>query len=270
MKARLAVIMSLYWNDNLEYVSMATQSVLSQSFSLFDFYIRYDGPVKNEVDKYLSSINDSRIRLNKREENLGLAQSLNDILSEVLCKGYDFIARMDADDICMPDRFQRQIEYLGGHPGIDCLGTWAIEIDSKGEEFYRKKMPESHEDCLAMFRKRDCLIHPTVMFRSSFFEKAGLYPTDTYYGEDTMMWAKGFVSGCQFGNVPEYLYLFRLDNSFFDRRRGWKHAKEILLLRRRVNKMLDFGMIEDLYAFAYSIVKLLPTKLLNWIYRIAR
>lgn len=64
------------------------------------------------------------------------------------------------------------------------------------------------------------MIHPTVMFRRSYFEKAGLYPEDTYFGEDTMMWAKGFKSGCKFANVPEYLFKFRLDSNFFERRRG--------------------------------------------------
>ena len=270
MSPRLAVIMSLYWNDTLGFVSMATQSVLAQSFSSFDFYIQFDGPVKKEIDDYLSSLSDCRIHLYRREENRGLAQSLNDLLSVVLPQGYEFIARMDADDVCVPDRFQKQMEYLNTHSEIDCLGTWAIEIDSKGDEFYRKRMPEHHDDCLSLFRKRDCIIHPTAMFRRSFFEKAGLYSTDTYFAEDTMMWAKGFASGCHFGNVPEYLYLFRLDDSFFYRRRGWKHAKGIVNLRKRVNRMLNFGIIEDFYAYAYAAVKLLPTKLLSWVYRKAR
>lgn len=73
-----------------------------------------------------------------------------------------------------------------------------------------EKMPITHEECLELFKKRDCMIHPTVMFRRSYFEKAGLYPEDTYFGEDTMMWAKGFKSGCKFANVPEYLFKFRL------------------------------------------------------------
>lgn len=60
------------------------------------------------------------------------------------------------------------------------------------------------------------MIHPTVMFRRSYFEKAGLYPENTYFGEDTMMWAKGFKAGCQFANLPEYLLKFRLDPNFFN------------------------------------------------------
>lgn len=60
------------------------------------------------------------------------------------------------------------------------------------------------------------MIHPTVMFRRSYFEKAGLYPEDTYFGEDTKMWAKGFKAECKFANLPEYLLKFRLDSDFFN------------------------------------------------------
>ena len=79
------------------------------------------------------------------------------------------------------------------HPKVECLGTWAVEIMGDGGEYYRKQMPESHEDCKKLFRKRDCMIHPTVIFRRSYIEKSGLYSLDTYFGEDTMMWAQGFV-----------------------------------------------------------------------------
>jgi hypothetical protein len=185
-------------------------------------------------------------------------------------KGYEFIARMDADDISDAARFQLQLEYLKEHPEVECLGTWAIEINSKGEEYYRKEMPETHEGCLQQFKKRDCMIHPTVMFRRSYIEKAGFYSLDTYFGEDTMMWAQGFKAGCVFANVPEFLCQFRLDDNFFERRRGWKHAKNIFLLRHRVNKMLGFGIIEDCWALAYAAAKMMPKAILNLIYKTAR
>ena len=132
-----------------------------------------------------------------------------------LPKNYDYIARMDADDISLSGRFKKQIAYMETHPDVDCLGTWAIEIGNGGNEYFKKQMPVTNEECLEFFKIRDCMIHPTVMFRRSYFEKAGLYPENTYFGEDTMMWAKGFKAGCQFANLPEYLLKFRLDPNFF-------------------------------------------------------
>ena len=182
----IAVIMSIYKNDRLDFVSQAVESILYQTYYNFDFYIQYDGPVKNEIESYFVGLNDNRIKIYKRSENKGLAQSLNDLLNIVMPLEYEYIARMDADDICDTCRFERQIEYLQEHPDIECLGTFAVEINSKGEEYYRKQMPVSHEECKELFRKRDCMIHPTVMYRRSYIEKAGLYSLDTYFGEDTM------------------------------------------------------------------------------------
>lgn len=263
----IAVIMSLYKNDQLDYVQLAVESILCQTYKEFDLYIQYDGPIRLEVDEYLSDLKDERVKLQKRRENKGLAQSLNDLLTVVIPKGYEYIARMDADDISLPNRFERQIAYFETHPNLECLGTWAIEITSNGNEYFRKQMPETHEACLNLFRKRDPMIHPTVMFRKSYIEKAGLYALDTFFGEDTMMWAQGFAAGCKMGNVPEYLFKFRLDDNFFERRRGWKYAKGIWELRHRVNKMLGFGILEDCWALAYAVAKMMPKFILNILYK---
>lgn len=266
----IAVIMSLYENDLVDYVTLAVKSILFQTYEDFDLYIQYDGPIKPEVDAYLSSIKDERVKIQRRAENKGLAQSLNDLLAIVMPMGYEYIARMDADDISMSDRFEKQMAYLVSHSEVECLGTWAIEITSSGEEYYRKQMPETHDGCMEQFRKRDCMIHPTVMFRRSYIEKAGFYALDTFFGEDTMMWAQGFAAGCKMGNVPEYLFRFRLDDNFFDRRRGWKYAKGIWKLRHRVNKMLGFGIIEDVWAIAYAVAKMMPKAILSIIYKKGR
>ena len=266
----MVVIMSLYHNDSIGFVTQAVESILNQTFADFDFYIQYDGIIDAEVESFLMNLSDERIKIYKRAENKGLAQSLNDLLNIVMPLGYEYIARMDADDISEVNRFEKQLEYFKSHPELDCLGTWAIEITSSGDEYFKKQMPESHEGCLELFRKRDCMIHPTVMFRKSYIEKAGFYSLDTYFGEDTMMWAQGFAAGCKFANVPEYLFRFRLDDNFFKRRRGWKHAKGIFTLRLRVNKMLHFGLSADLWALAYAGAKMMPTFVLNLIYKNAR
>ena len=270
MKTVLAIIMSLYKSDELKYVKLAVESILKQSYTDFDFYIQYDGSVREEVDNYVSNIQDERIHINKRPVNKGLAYSLNELLGIVMPKQYEFIARMDADDISMLDRFEKQLLFMESHPDVDCVGTWAIEIKSDGSEFYRKQMPESNEGCWKQFMVRDCMIHPTVMFRRSYIEKAGYYSLDTYFGEDTMMWAQGFANGCKFANIPDYLFKFRLDDNFFNRRRGWKHAKGILTLRWKVNKMLNYPLKAYLYAIAYAGAKMMPTKILNLIYKTAR
>ena len=264
---RLAVIMSLYKSDVLQYVSLAVESILHQTYASFDFYIQYDGYVQKDVDDYLSGLDDKRITIFRRDENRGLAYSLNELLAIVMPKGYEYIARMDADDISLPERFEKQLMFLDNHPETDCLGTCAIEINSDGSEFYKKQMPATHDECRKLFMVRDCVIHPSVMFRRSYIEKAGMYSLDTYFAEDTMLWANGFLHDCRFANLPDYLFKFRLNEDFFNRRRGWKHAKGILLLRWKVNRMLHYPLIAYVYAIGYAIAKLMPTTILNLIYK---
>ena len=75
---KIAVIMSLYKSDVLDYVKFAVESILNQTYSNFDFYIQYDGNVQKDVDDYLSGLKDERIHINRRAENKGLAYSLNE------------------------------------------------------------------------------------------------------------------------------------------------------------------------------------------------
>jgi len=267
---KLAVIMSLYKNDKIIYLKEAVESILNQTYLNFDFYIQFDGLINKDCEEYFESLKDNRIYIYRRLENKGLAKSLNELLKIVLPKGYEYIARMDADDISFLDRFSKQICFLEDNKGIDSLGTWAIEINSLGIEYFRKEMPRSHEECSKFFQIRDCYIHPSVMFRKTYFEKAGFYPEDTYFGEDTIMWAQGFAAGCKFSNLPEYLIKFRLDEHFFERRRGWKHAKSIYSLRKKVNDLLGFGFKARVYALLYFTAKLMPTTILNLIYKTVR
>ena len=73
MQNNLAVIMSLYKNDRLEFVKLAVESILGQTYTNFDFYIQYDGPIRSEVDGYLSALTDKRLKIQRRAENKGLA-----------------------------------------------------------------------------------------------------------------------------------------------------------------------------------------------------
>ena len=114
------------------------------------------------------------------------------------------------------------------------------------------------------------MIHPSVMFRRRFIEKAGVYSLNTYFGEDTMMWCQGFANGCRFANLPEYLFKFRMDDDFFNRRRGWKHAKAILSLRWKVNKTLHYPIKAYFNAVAYAGAKMMPTGILDKLYKTVR
>lgn len=273
MRKECAVIMSLYRNDTIEFVTLAVESILNQSYTDFDLYIQYDGPIKDEVDAFLSHLNDKRIHIYKRLENKGLAQSLNDLLRIVKPLEYDYIARMDADDISTTDRFEKQIRYMQSHSDIDMVGGAINEIDENGCN--RGKVtsyPCTAEECRAFFAKRNPVAHPTVMFRRSFFDKAGwLYPTDYVRNEDTRLWHEGYKHGCKIANIPDVVLNFRMtDDMFKNRRNGKEFAESQLKLRLQIKKDLGYGFMAVVYAYAMYWLMISPSWLLKLAYKVLR
>jgi len=270
---KIAVIMSLYINDVIQYVRLAVESILGQTYTNFDFYIQYDGPIQAQVDEFLSSLPDARIKIMRRAENMGLAHSLNDLLAMLASQDYEYIARMDADDISLHERFEKQIEYLKFHLDVDMVGSAINEIDEEGKDRGKvTKYPCCSEECRAFFAKRNPVAHPTVMFRRSFFEKAGWeYPTDFIRNEDTRLWHEGYKHGCVIANLPDVLLHFRMTDAMFTQRRNGKaFAESQLQLRKMINRDLKFGFIADVYAYAMYLLMISPSWLLKFAYRVLR
>ena len=265
--------MSIYKYDVIEYVRLAVESVLKQSFSDFVFYIQYDGPVQKAVDTYLSNIGDKRVHIYRRDKNLGLAHSLNELLNRVMKEQYDYIARMDADDISVLDRFEKQLSYLMKNQDVDLVGGAINEIDGAGND--RGKIvtyPCSVRECRTFFAKRNPVAHPTVMFRRRFFLKAGWhYPTDFVRNEDTRLWHEGYKHGCHISNIPDVVLHFRMTDSMFKRRRNGKaFAKSQLLLRKLIIKDLGYGKIAYVYAYGMYMLMISPSWMLKLAYKVLR
>ena len=135
---RIAVILPVYKKDKVDYLSKAIESIVMQTYRDFHIYIGVDGPVGEDIEGYFKMIeNQSKITVVKFKENRGLACVLNDLLDICFKEGYEYIARMDADDISEQYRFEKQIAYLEKHPEIDVVGGAIDEIDEKGNS--RKK-----------------------------------------------------------------------------------------------------------------------------------
>ncbi len=269
----VAVIMSLYKNDTLSYVRLSVESILKQSYSNIALYIQYDGPVQDEINTYLTLLRDSRVLIYKRAQNRGLAYSLNELLAIVKNKDYIYIARMDADDIADPYRFEKQLSFLQCHENVDVVGGAINEIDEQGNN--RKKItkyPCDPADCKAFFAKRNPVAHPTAMFRRSFFQKAGWqYPTDYERNEDTRLWHEGYKHGCVIANLSDVVLDFRITDSMFKHRRnGWDFAKSQLKLRIMISKDLGYGFMSIVYAYAMFLLMISPSWVIKQAYKYLR
>ncbi|SFV60866.1 putative glycosyltransferase [hydrothermal vent metagenome] len=260
--------MSVYKGDRFAYIVEALESMYAQE-KVADIFIQKDGPVPQDISEYIEQeYRAGRIvYVGERNENRGLAFSLNQLLEIVLKRDYHYIARMDADDIALASRMQWQYKYMLEHPDVDVVGGFIEEFSN--DIAYEKAVhyPLNHDEMYRFFAKRVPLAHVTAFFRRSFFEKAGLYPTISPTNEDTLLWMKGFQSGCRFANIPEILVKVRVGPAFFSRRGGSRKAWSDLQDRILVIKTLGYNISSYFYAWALFMVNIAPSKLKLFLYK---
>lgn len=203
----LSIIMGCYNNENT--IAESIQSILNQTISDFEFII-IDDCSNDRTIEIINSFNDKRIRLIRNEINKGLGYSL--YLGVNLAKG-KYIARMDADDISYPIRFQKQIYYMEHHPNVICLGTGAKKIGAVGW-FIKLFSPNiipicKHEEVKTWLLIGTPILHPSVMLNAILLKKYGLnYNPQFKRAQDYELWSRMIWKG-DINNIKDILMCYR-------------------------------------------------------------
>ena len=216
---RFSVLMPVYHKESADNFDLALNSILkSQKRPPDEFVLVCDGALTPELDAVVeqySSAYPDILKVYRLEENVGLGQALNYGLTKCT---YEYIARADSDDICLPERFEKQMGFFEAHPDIAVLGSDIDEfnIDPSTPE-RRKTMPATHEKIVAMGKFRNPINHMTVAFKKEAVLQAGSYQ-HLPYAEDYYLWVRMFVEGFQFANLNEVLVHARVGNGMIGRR----------------------------------------------------
>ena len=275
MNNKIAVILPVYKKDKAEYLSKAVESVLNQTYKDIHLFIGVDGPIGDSLKGFLELLErQNMVSIEWFPKNRGLACVLNDLLVICFKEGYEYIARMDADDVSMKDRLEKQMAYLGEHPEIDVVGGAIDEIDENGDSRNKTIVyPETPEACRVFFAKRNPHAHPAVLFRKSFFDKlkGKKYRPEYRQNQDTMLWYDGMMAGTQHANIPDVVLRFRMTDSLFKKRRnGWAFAKKQFTDRLMINRGLHYGLMADFYGFAMFCLLVSPAWVKKIAYRVLR
>lgn len=248
---KVSVIMSVY--NGMPFLKDAVKSILNQTYKNFEFII-VDDASKDKTWSYLKSLKDPRVKIIKNKKNLGLAASLNIALR--LAQG-DYVARMDADDVSLPKRFETQVRFLKSHQDIDLCGTWVDLIDDKRVRIGEKKYPIKDKDIKKVLNWYSAIIHPTFMARKKVYRKLKGYNPKFDLAEDYEFLLRA-KREYKMANIPQKLLLWR----FWDKRRSRKEMEKMdrvdLMIKMEAFKRGDFG---PLYTVTL-IKKLLMTYLL--------
>ncbi|MBU3159396.1 glycosyltransferase [Clostridium frigoris] len=227
----VSVIMSVY-NEEEKWLMQSIESILNQSYRSLEFIIILDNPDNKKLENIIKFYNkkDSRIRFFKNEKNIGLVRSLNKALTYV---NGDFIARMDADDISIKSRIDKQMEYMGSHPDVDFMGARCINIDEEGTELYRDEiMPEDMKLIRSCLLNVDFINHPTWFFRKGCIDKNEGYREITC-AEDYDFLLRLITNGFILGNTNEFLVRYRVRQSGISK----SNSLQQLLYSKHVVKM---------------------------------
>lgn len=201
----VSVAMSVYNAER--FLDEAVASVRAQTFADFEFLILDDGSRDGSaaiIDRHARE--DGRIRVISRE-NRGLVASLNELIAAARAP---LLARMDADDVCEPNRFERQVAFLADNPAYGVVGSWTWNIDAEGNHRPTEggEQPQTHEEFLAQIGKGPLLCHPTAMIRTGLLRRLGGYHAAFAHCEDFDLWLR-LASLTRIGNIPERLLRYR-------------------------------------------------------------
>ena len=273
---KVAVVMSVYDGEKSEYLDLSLASILNaQTYKSIDLYLSIDGPIRDQLKNIITKYKPNKnLKIYENDKREGLSVNLNNILIDIV-EEYEYIARMDTDDISFPTRIEKQVQFLENNKDIHLLGTGFIEIGESGEKQKLVKNPRSHEEIKKYFGVRNPISHPTVMFRASFFDLARFYPV-TYREwypvalpvEDTLFWIKAIKSGARFANLQEPLLYFRATTRLLQRRGGLKMSLLEYSIRKKSIREFNLSKFYYLFSVLNLFARLLPVSFKKILWKI--
>jgi glycosyltransferase involved in cell wall biosynthesis len=207
------------------YVATALESILNQTYREFEFLIIDDGS-SDQSAQIIRSYDDPRIRFYANEQNLGLVSTLNKGLD--LARG-EYIARMDADDISLPNRLERQVAFMDSNPDMGACGTW---VETFGESVDVWRYPIAPEDVRAHLLFHNALAHPAACFRRQAFIEKGLRYDEQYsHAEDLQLWQRA-SEFFPIANIAEVLLKYNIHPKSISQTKQDEQAQTL----RRIDK----------------------------------
>jgi glycosyltransferase involved in cell wall biosynthesis len=263
---KFSVLLPVYYKEDPNYFRLALESLKNQTLPPSEVVLVKDGSLTLDLEKVIEEYEPLLpFKVLPLDQSNGLGDALHHGL---LNCSHEYVARMDSDDICVKERFEKQAMIFMSNPNLDILGSYLKEfVNEVGDLNDIRRVPLRHNEIYSYTFRRCPFNHPTVMFKKSAVLKAGSYKRMPFF-EDYYLWIRMAVAGCQFQNTDEILLNYRIGNNMINRRHGLKYAKHELEFFRTCSNQ---GLITNSQLLRFSArfpIRLMPLVMLKRFYQL--
>lgn len=271
-KKKFSVAMSIYKNDDPQYLKIALDSIIiDQTLKPAEVVIVGDGPVPESLTNAVRTgtargkEEGIEVRFLPQDHNRGLGEALR-----IACENcrYDYIARMDSDDISLPDRFEKQMRVFDEHPEVGMVGGMITEFVGSPDNIVDSRvLPLDNEGIYRMMQTRCGVNHVTVIIRKSDLMEAGNY-SGRFRQEDFYLWARMMKNKVVIQNIPDVVVNVRSGADQFARRGGMKYFHEHMKVFKFMYQegLISYPVLLENYCLRFAQVAF-PTTLRTWVYQ---
>jgi len=262
-KNSITVGIPFYNKTNVEYLDIAIMSVINQTAPADKIHLIQDGNIGSDllnlINNYIKKYNFiEHLSLPKK----GLPHALNQSIKKTCT---EFYARMDADDICIQNRFEEQLNYLNDNPKVEILGSWAYEFecDHLNESLYLNKTPKDKKNIENYFHYRNPLIHPSIMFRKKVFDKIGFYNEKFLTDQDLELWSRALRFNIKIYNIQKPLLYLRTEDRL-------KRRSHLSAIWRQIKIRYSYNTCSfklNFLKLAAILLRILPIFISDWCYK---
>ncbi|MCR5837497.1 MAG: glycosyltransferase [Lachnospiraceae bacterium] len=272
-----SVLMSVYHKENPDFLSASIESILNQTVKTNDFVIVCDGPLNEDlyrvIDDYCHRY-PVLFHIIRLEKNMGLAHALNAGIG--YCKN-EIVARMDSDDIALPDRMEKQLSVIEDR-NVDIVGGTVREFRGSAKTVEEiesdssclgsaRQLPQEREEILSFAKKRSPFNHPSVMYKKSFVQKCGGYRNYEYF-EDYNLWVSMLMEGAEAYNLRDILVYMRAGDEMYKRRGGLSYVGKIVRFKTHLKKIGFISTGQMIVGVGGHIaVGIMPNSLRTFVYK---
>lgn len=263
-KQPYSVLMSMYSKEHPDHVIQSIDSMLNQTVLADEFVIIKDGKLTSELDSIIEKYvleNPGLFNVISLKENIGLGKALDIGLKQ--CSN-ELVARMDADDISLPTRCEKQLKEFEKDSDLVIVGTMIDEFyDDPNNIVSSRIVPTDNSDIIKFMKRRSPFNHPTVMYKKTEVIRCGGYGK-MRRKQDLDLFSRMINSGCKASNINESLLLFRSNEDNFKRRKSWSYCKSYIEVQYQILKRRHCSFLDLIYVIlAQLLMFLLPMYMLK-------